>query len=121
MQVRPTPTTGMTKVSLKDRLAVVTPTANGPFSCRHLHPDIEKYDASTAHTYQRNDKSILEGQTGGHGEDGVQTAEHGTKQDHLPRVRFDGHASQVNAQRQQVLITVQGILGRRKRNMHFDK
>ena len=70
-------------------------------------------------TYQGNDKSILEGQTGGHGEDGVQTAEHSTKKNHLSRVGVNRHASQVNAQWQQVLLTIQGILGRRKQTVWF--
>lgn len=61
-------------------------------------------------------------QRAGDGEDGIQTLQNHSAQDHLPQMRLDGQVSEVIAQLGQILPGVHGIDGLRggERNRNGD-
>lgn len=60
--------------------------------------------------YQRDHKRVLEAEAGCNGQHGVQAAEQGSKQDHLPDVWLHRQPCQVDTQGSQLLLPVQSVL-----------
>ena len=51
-------------------------------------------------------EGILEAETGGDGEDGIQTREERAEDEHLPAQRIDRHLRQMKTERSEIFILV---------------
>ena len=68
----------------------------------------------TAAPHHGRVEGVLEGETGGDGEDWVEAGEESGQQQHLARLGVDGHLGEVVPQRRQGLVGVQGTLTKPK-------